>query len=120
MRLNPEKIFSINHDNPDKNAWHSFTAVAQNLLGNFKAPRPMLTIATFLKQLLNSYKQLRRNMSVKIHFLYSHTNYFPENLGAMSEEQGELFHQDIKTMEGRYQGCWNANMMADYCWCLKR
>jgi len=34
----------------------------------------------------------------------------------MMEEQGESFHQDIKTMEKRYQGCWKTNMMANYCW----
>ena len=35
-------------------------------------------------------------MSVKVHFFHSHLDYFPENLGAMSEEQGERFHKDIK------------------------
>ncbi|GFU57687.1 uncharacterized protein TNCV_3638421 [Trichonephila clavipes] len=58
-------------------------------------------------------------MSVKVHFLHSHLDYFPENVGAVSEEQGERFHQDIKEMERRYQGRWNVNMMADYCWMLK-
>ena len=38
----------------------------------------------------------------------------------MSEEHGERFHQDIKSMETRYQGRWDVSMMADYCWCLKR
>ncbi|GBM72637.1 hypothetical protein AVEN_238222-1 [Araneus ventricosus] len=38
----------------------------------------------------------------------------------VSDEQGERFHQDIKEMERRYQGRWDVNMMADYCWCLKR
>ncbi|GFV82760.1 uncharacterized protein TNCV_4147281 [Trichonephila clavipes] len=59
-------------------------------------------------------------MSVKVHFLHSHLDYFPKNLGAVSEEQGERLHQDIKEMERRYQGRWNVNMMADYCWMLKR
>ena len=43
-------------------------------------------------------------MSFKLHFLNSQLDYFPENLGAVSEEQGERFHQDIKEMERRYQG----------------
>ena len=60
------------------------------------------------------------NMSIKLHFLNSHIDYFPENLGAVSEEQGERFHQDLKELEVRYQGRWNTNMMADYCWLLKR
>ena len=73
-----------------------------------------------MKKLLVSYEKLGCNMSVKVHFLQSHLDYFPENLGAVSEEQGERFHQDIKTMEKRYQGQWNVSMMADYCWCLLR
>ena len=40
---------------------------------------------------------------------------FPENLGTMSDEQGEIFHKDRKEMVTRYQGHWDAVMMADYC-----
>ena len=57
-------------------------------------------------------------MSVKVHFLHSHLDYFPENVGAFSEEQGERFHQDTKVMKKRYQGKWNVSMIADYCWGL--
>lgn len=59
-------------------------------------------------------------MSLKVYFLNSHLDYFPENLGAVSEEQGERFHQDIKEMERRYQGKWSVTMMADYCCMLYR
>jgi hypothetical protein len=31
-------------------------------------------------------------MSPKVHFLHSHLNYFPQNLGIVSDEQGERFH----------------------------
>ena len=41
-------------------------------------------------------------MSIKLQFLFSHLNYFSENLGDVNEEQGELFHQDIKIMEERH------------------
>jgi hypothetical protein len=53
-------------------------------------------------------------------FVDSHLNCFPANLGAVSEEQGERFHQHIKEKERRYQGRWNVSMMADYCWMLQR
>jgi len=59
-------------------------------------------------------------MNMKIHFLDSHLDKFPENLGDFSEEQGERFHQDLKVMETRYQGRWDINMMADFCWTLQR
>ena len=59
-------------------------------------------------------------LSLKMHFLHSHLDFFPENLGAVSDEQGERFHQDIQSMEARYQGLWNEGMMGDYCWMLYR
>jgi len=70
--------------------------------------------------MIENYERLGCLMNVKLHFLDSHLNYFPENLGDYSEEQGERFHQDLKEIEKRYQGKWDINMMADYCWLLKR
>ena len=66
-------------------------------------------------KLLVSLLELGCNMIVKVHFLHSHLDYFPENLGAMIKEQGKHFHQNLKTMEKRYQGRWNENLMANYC-----
>jgi len=54
-----------------------------------------------------------------VHFLYSHLADFPENLGAVGDEQGERFHQDLKIMEARYQGRWDVHVMSDYCWRIK-
>jgi len=67
-----------------------------------------------------NYKRLGCLMNLKLHFFESHLDYFPENLGDYSEEQGERFHQDLKTIKQRYQGKWDVNMLADYCWNLKR
>ena len=52
----------------------------------------------------SKYKVLGCKLSLKVHFLFSHLDQFPENLGAVSEEQGEQFHQYIKEMERQYQG----------------
>jgi hypothetical protein len=60
------------------------------------------------------------NMSLKVHFLFSHLNLFPKNLGVVSEEQRERFDQDIKQIERWYQGRWNVSMMAYFCWMLRR
>ena len=68
----------------------------------------------------DNYRELGCNMSLKIHFLDSHLDFFPNNLGAVSDEHGERFHQEMSTMETRYQGKWNPKMLADYCWNLKR
>ena len=59
-------------------------------------------------------------MSIKLHYLFSHLDYFPANLGDVGEEQGKRFHRDIKVMVERYQGRWDTYMMSDYCWTLIR
>ena len=56
-----------------------------------------------VKDLIVNYHAMGCLMNLKVHFLDSHLEYFPENLGDYSEEQGERFHQDIKEMERRYQ-----------------
>ena len=48
------------------------------------------------------------------------SGFFLEKLGTVSDEHGERFHQDISTIEKRYQGFWNNIMLADYCWTLYR
>jgi len=70
--------------------------------------------------MLDKFKLLGCKMSLKLHFLASHLDYFPPNLGAVREEQGERLHQDLKDVERRYQGRWDVNMMADYCWSIAR
>jgi len=46
--------------------------------------------------------------------------FFPKNCVAVSDENGERFHQDISSVEKRYQGKLNCAMLADYFWTLAR
>ena len=59
-------------------------------------------------------------MSIKIHFFFNQLEQSPDNLSDYSDEQGERFHQDLKVMEECYKGRWDINMLADYCWSIKR
>jgi len=97
-------------------AWSVFAETVKNFLGNRKAVNYKGIVAKFLSTLQN----MGANMSIKLHFLYSHLDRFPENLGDRNDEQGERFHQDISEMEVRYQGRWDAATLADYCWSIKR
>ena len=97
-------------------AWDAFVKVVKNFFGNKKASNYKELVAN----LLSSFEDIVAKMSIKFHFLHSHLDCFPENLGALSDEQGERFHQDVKEMEERYQGRWDAIMLADYCWSIKR
>lgn len=101
----------------EKEAWAAFKKVIQGFLRNKKDPN----YKEIVSNMLDKFKKLGCNMSLKLHILYDHLDYFPQcSLGSVSEEQGKRFHQDIKEMERRYQGLWNINMLADYCWGLKR
>jgi hypothetical protein len=48
------------------------------------------------------------------------SQFFPENLRAMSNKHGEQFHQYISTMKKQYQGNWSPSVLDDYCWTLRR
>ena len=111
-----DSAFVNSMNETERKAWASFVAVVRNFLGKRKDEN----YVKLVDDMLSSFKSLGCNMSIKVHYLHSHLDRFPKNLGDMSEEQGERFHQDIKTMEDRYQGRWDTHMMADYCWNLKR
>ena len=71
--------------------WMACRNVVKFFLGKTKAPNYKELVET----LLASLHQLGANMSIKLHFLHSHLSRSPENLGDVSDEQGERFHQDI-------------------------
>jgi hypothetical protein len=111
-----DKAFESKMQDNEKEAWDALRDVVLKVLGNQKDPN----FKRIIRKMLAKFKDLGCSTSLKVHFLASHLDYFPENLGAVSEEQGERFHQDTKEMEQRYQGRWDVNMMADYCWTLRR
>ena len=100
----------------EKVAWDSFKFVVKGFLGNRRAHN----YEELIKNLLQSYQKLGCNMALKIHFLYSHLDFFPENYGTVSDEHREHFHQDVSSMEKRNQAKWNCVMLANYCLTLSR
>ena len=92
MLINDE-LFITKMNDTEKNAWQSFKDVVSNFLGNKKSSN----YQTIVEQMLTNFQTLNCRMSGKVHYLHSHLDFFPANLGHMSEEQGERFHQDIKT-----------------------
>ena len=69
-------------------AWKAFSKVVHNFLGNKRADNYI----ELVEELLLSLQDLGCWMSIKVHYLHSHLNQFPANLGNVSEEQGECFH----------------------------
>ena len=83
----------------EKAVWDGFKFVVKGFLGNRRAQN----YEDLVNNLLQNYQKLGCNMSLKIHFLHSHLDFFPENCGAVNDEQGERFHEDISSTEKRYK-----------------
>ena len=75
----------------EKEAWKAFVWVCKNFLGNHKS----CEYENCIQKLLDSFQKVGCRISLKMHFLHSHLAFCPENLGAVSDEQGERFHQYI-------------------------
>ena len=113
-KLMQDQTFTACMTVAERAGWCSYVSVIQEFLGNTKASNYQNPVDVMLQ----NFQALGARMSIKLHYLFSHLDYFPENLGDVSEEQGERFHQNIRMMEERYQGRWDSHMMADYCWTL--
>lgn len=96
----------------EKEAFSNIKSLADNFLGNHRAEN----YEEIIHNLLMSFKRLKINMSPKIHYLHQHPDFFRENLGKLSDEHGERFHQQIKIFEERFQGKPIENMLAEYVW----
>ncbi|UYV67847.1 hypothetical protein LAZ67_5002219 [Cordylochernes scorpioides] len=89
-----------------ENDWLALIDVVKHFLGNNKSPN----YARIVEDMTSKFHKLECISNLKFHFMDSHVNLFPDNLGAESEKQGERFHQDIKIIEQRYNGLWNQHM----------
>jgi hypothetical protein len=112
----PSKALEAKMNDVEKEAWRAFGAVVTGFLGNNKATnyRELVT------GMIEAYHKMGCRMSLKLHYLHAHLDFFRENLGDVSEEHGERFHQDIETMERRYKGHWDSAMMGDNVWSIVR
>jgi hypothetical protein len=96
----------------ERAAFQSIKSVINNFLGNHRADN----YQEIIKTMMENFHRIRINMSPKIHYLHQHLDFFRENLGKISDEHGERFHQEIKSIEYRFQGKNDANMLAEYVW----
>lgn len=111
---NNEFIVLLNSN--EKRAFQAANDVIENFLGNNRSNN----YKQLVEKMINAYAKMGVNMSLKIHFLHNHLEFFPENCGAFSDEHGERFHQDIKIIEQRFKGKEFCRMLGEYCWSICR
>ena len=69
--------------------------VVKNFLGNRLAKNYKELVIKQLKSLCD----ITTNISIKVYFLLSHQDKFANNCSDVSDEPGEWFHQNIKSIE---------------------
>ena len=84
----------------EKEAWVAFRHVVHSFLGHKKSDK----YKKLVQNLIVQNADMKCRISIKLHYLHSHLEFFRPNLGDVSEEHGERFHKDIHSMEKRYQG----------------
>ena len=100
LKLVIDKGFLKKLNPVEKRAWLSFISFCEEFLGNKRSANYIDVVNEFLE----AYGEMGCNISIKTHFLDSHLGFFPENLGQLSDEQGERFHQEILAIEKHFEG----------------
>ena len=72
-QLMQDRQFDEDLNETERSAWLSFKRICKDFLGNHKAAN----YQDVVQDLLTSYKAMGCNMSLKIHFVESHLDFFP-------------------------------------------
>ena len=73
-------------------AWNAFQLVVQNFLGKRKST----DYQEIVSKMLLAYKEMGARISLKMHFLHSHLESFPENNEDVNDKHGDILKKDIK------------------------
>jgi hypothetical protein len=99
-QLCKDEDFSTTSNSTERKAWKVYENVCRNFLGNKKAEN----YSEIVQELILSYSVVGHNMSFKLHFLHSHFDLLPENVGAISGKHDKKFQQDISQIGKWYSG----------------
>lgn len=94
--MKEEKFDNILLD-PEKKAWNLLKKVIESFLGKYRST----DYEQLVSSMLAAFEAIEVRMSLKIHFLHHHLNYFSRQLPTESDEQGERFHQTALPFELR-------------------
>ncbi|GBM54700.1 hypothetical protein AVEN_268357-1 [Araneus ventricosus] len=63
--------------------------------------------------MLSAFKKQDCKRILKLRLLHFYVEYFLKQLGAFSEEAGERFHQDVKTLSKKMEYYYNGRQLLD-------
>lgn len=81
----------------ERDAWNSIKDVIAGFLGKERSQNYEQSVQI----MLTAFETIGVHMSLKIHYLHHHLQYFSSQLSTESDEQGERFHQTALPFELR-------------------
>lgn len=78
-------------------AWNAVIAVITKVLGKKRSE----DYEQLVIDMMEAYRVIDVHMSLKIHLMHFHMNYFSQQLSTESDEQGERYHQVALPFEAR-------------------
>ena len=81
-KLLKDPNFAASMNTVEARDWNTFSLVVSKFFGNRKAEN----YRDLVKEMLPSMQEMKCNMTIKLHFLKNHLDYFSENLGDISEK----------------------------------
>lgn len=106
-----ESEFATHLNKRKKACFVAIVKLIKNFFGNEKASNYKVLV----NNLRTAFVNLDVTMSTKLHYLFAHLDKFPPNLGLASEQSGERFHKELKSLKTRYQNNL-IGALADFCW----
>ena len=84
-KLMQDQTFTARMTVAERAAWCSYVSLIRKFLGNTEASNYL----NLVDVMLQNFQALGARMSIKLHDLFSHLDYFPDNLGNVSKQQEE-------------------------------
>ena len=91
-KLFTDDMFNNLLQGDEKKAGDASRLLSINFLGNIRVEN----YKELIEDMLSLYHILGCNMSLKIHTLHSHLDFFPDNCGMVSDEHGEIFIRKLQ------------------------
>jgi hypothetical protein len=108
--------FHITLSDTEKSACNTSKSLCTNFLGNRKGEN----YREIVSEMLKCFQVMRYSMSLKIYFLDSHLDFLPKNLGEVSDERCERFHQDFSIIEKGFVGRFELWYVCRLLWCIMK
>lgn len=81
----------------EKDAWNAIKKLIDGFFGKHRST----TFRDDVKEMLRNFDLIGVHMSLKIHYLHYHLDYFARQLSTKSDEQSERYHQTALPFESR-------------------